>query len=57
MTIFGDELRLMSDISVEITQTCGLAASPGPTENKQGDNGGQRRNAAGVDGQHSIRLS
>lgn len=53
MTIFGDEPRLMPDIAVEITQTCGLAASAGPTEDKQGDNGGQRRNAACVDGQHS----
>lgn len=57
MTIFGDEPRLMSDITVEITQTCGLAASPSPTEDKQGDNGGQWRNAAGVDGQHSIQFS
>lgn len=57
MTIFGNEPRLTSDITVEIIQTCGLAASPGPTADKQGDNGGQWRNAAGVDGQHSTWLS
>lgn len=54
MTISGDESQRRSDITVEITQTCGLS---GPTEDKQGDNSGQRRNAAGVDWQHSARLS
>lgn len=57
MTIFGDRLQLISDITVEITQTCGPAAFPSPAEDKQGDNSGQGRNAAGEDGQHSIRLS
>lgn len=54
MTIFGDRPRLISDITVEITQTCGLAAFPGTAEDIQGDNSGQLRNAAGEDGQHSI---
>lgn len=54
-SIFGDQSRLISDITVVITQTCGRVRCS--RKNKQRDNGGQLRNAVCGDRRHFIRVS